>query len=76
MLLGAGEQTADIHRAEVQDDEEIQIMPTVKLWRAIYATAHNISDANAPKVMKEAGVRQYIWLKRTPTCSMLIGSRF
>eukprot|EP00959_Pyramimonas_sp_CCMP1952_P426849 8940015-Pyramimonas_sp.AAC.1 len=44
-------------------------MPTVKLWSATYATAHNISDANALKAMGEAGVRQYIWLKQTPTCS-------
>eukprot|EP00959_Pyramimonas_sp_CCMP1952_P338262 7083668-Pyramimonas_sp.AAC.1 len=28
------------------------------------------------QVMEEAGVRQCIWLRRTPTYSMLTGSRF
>eukprot|EP00959_Pyramimonas_sp_CCMP1952_P178581 3732707-Pyramimonas_sp.AAC.1 len=51
-------------------------MPTVKPWSATYVTVYNIPDANAPRVMEEAGVRQYIWLKRTPTYSMLTGSHF
>eukprot|EP00959_Pyramimonas_sp_CCMP1952_P115495 2414257-Pyramimonas_sp.AAC.2 len=62
--------TAGIHQVKVRDDEEIRRMPTVN------ATVHNISDASSPRAMEEAGVRQYIWLKRTPTCSASIGGRF
>eukprot|EP00959_Pyramimonas_sp_CCMP1952_P245654 5134132-Pyramimonas_sp.AAC.1 len=37
------------------------MMPTVKPWSATCVTAHDTSDANAPKVMGEGGVRQCIW---------------
>eukprot|EP00959_Pyramimonas_sp_CCMP1952_P061960 1294624-Pyramimonas_sp.AAC.1 len=68
-----GRETAGMHQAKVKGGEEIQWMPTVKLWSATYSTVHNISGANAPKVMEEAGVRQCTWLQRSPTCSGLIG---
>eukprot|EP00959_Pyramimonas_sp_CCMP1952_P099814 2087043-Pyramimonas_sp.AAC.1 len=76
MYLGTGRNRGHASGRGIRGDEEIQIMPTAKLWSATYVTAHNISDANAPKVTEEAGACQCTWLKRTPAYSMLIGSRF
>eukprot|EP00959_Pyramimonas_sp_CCMP1952_P302945 6338502-Pyramimonas_sp.AAC.1 len=60
-------ETAGTHQATEKDDRESQIIPTVKLRSATYATAHNVSDANALKMMEEAGVRQCVRFKQVPT---------